>query len=242
MQPYLNLSGKLREYGILFLLIVLFVSSGVAQEKIVKHNQQIWFGYMTSIKISEHYAIWNDFHYVPESFFVARTGLTHTSKNVNITAGYAFVLLPVSFENLKLERKENRPWAQVVFSLPVNTSVLLTQRIRYDARFKQDVYGGELQDEFSFTNRIRFLTSLRKSFLVDKYKYTPFVALSDEVLLNFGKNVYNNTFDQNRIMLSVGLQHSTIQYQVGFMNRFVQTGVSQYIANNTLVIWVTQKF
>lgn len=240
MKPYLSLSAKLPEYWILFLLTIL-PSCGIAQDKVVIHNQQVWLSYVTSIKISKHYAVWNDFHYVPDGFFVARTGLTHTSKYINITAGYAFLLLPVSLENLKLERKENRPWAQIVFALPVNGSVTLSQRIRYDARFKQDVYRGELQDEFSFTNRIRFLTAIKKSFLPDR-KYTPFVAVSDEVLLNFGKNVSYNTFDQNRIMFSVGLQHGRTQYQTGFMNRFVQTGVSQYISNNTLVFWVTQKF
>jgi hypothetical protein len=73
-------------------------------------------------------------------------------------------------------------------------------------------------------------------------KVNPYLTLSDEVLISFGKGVTTNAFEQNRILLAVGLKSGDVQYQVGLMNRFVQVGPSTFTSNNMLVLWVTQKF
>ena len=80
---------------------------------------------------------------------------------------------------------------------------------------------GKTTDTYSFVNRIRFQINLRKS--IPQWKFNgnePFVALADEVLINFGKEIVYNTFDQNRISLMVGLKRKNIQYMTGYMSRF----------------------
>jgi Protein of unknown function (DUF2490) len=222
------------------LLLMSFVVS--AQEKTVTENNQLWLGYISSTRINKHYSLWNDVHLVPEGFFVARTGITRQVKNVGITAGYAFLRLPVSANKAQLHRKEHRPWAQVLVTHPVSTSVSFVSRVRFDARFKQDVDAEELLSTYGYVNRVRFLTGLRINVTSLKTDNSvPYFSLADEVLLNFGKAVTNNTFDQNRIQFSFGIQRKTIHYQMGYMNRFVQTGNARYTTNHTMFLWVIHK-
>ncbi|NBP69131.1 MAG: DUF2490 domain-containing protein [Cytophagia bacterium] len=223
------------------LLLISFVVS--AQEKTVTKNNQLWLGYISSTTINKHYSLWNDVHLVPEGFFVARTGINRQVKNVGITAGYAFLRLPVSANKTQLQRNEHRPWVQLLINHPVSTSVSFVSRVRFDARFKQDVAAEELLSTYGYVNRIRFLKGFRINVTSLKTeKSVPYFSLADEVLLNFGKAVTNNTFDQNRIQLSLGVQRKTTQYQLGYMNRFVQTGNERYTLNHTITFWVIQKF
>lgn len=227
---------------LLCVTVLLSLSLGKAQQKTVQNNQ-IWIGYMTSTKISEHYSLWNDAHYVPESFAIIRTGVTRSIfNNGGITAGYAFLKLPVS-PHTRLVRTEHRPWAQIQLTTPLASGWSASQRIRYDARFRQHIEDGELSDGYNFNHRIRFLFSIRKN--IGKSTSSgvqPYIAFSNETLLNFGKEITYNTFDQNRASLSFGIQKNQVQYQVGFMNRFVQTGPTRYTSNQTIVLWVIQKF
>lgn len=223
-----------------FLSIPVMLS---AQTKTVQSNNQIWIGYMTSSMITDRYSLWNDFHLVPEGFAVARTGLTRHFHNTTLTGGYAYLWLPPGSGNTSLTRSEHRPWGQLQFNIPVNKSLSLTQRIRYDARFREKVANGEITDGYTFNHRVRFLVSVKKILGTETGKsIRPYVSASNEVLLNFGKEVAYNTFDQNRISLAIGIQTPATQYQLGFMNRFVQNAPERYTLNHTLVLWITQKF
>lgn len=227
----------------LVLLWVTFSLTTFAQTRQVDKNNQYWIGYMTNTMLSDRYSWWNDFHLVPEGFGVARTGITRHFTNVNVTGGYAFLWLPPGSGNTRLERHEHRPWGQIQFNLPVARNYSLVQRIRYDARFREKILNGEVMDGYNFNHRIRFLTSFKRTLGHNEQRqYVPYVVISDEVLFNFGKEITTNTFDQNRLSISLGMQSKTIQYQVGFMNRFVQVAPSKFTLNHTLVLWITHRF
>lgn len=213
------------------------------QAKSVREVQQIWLGYMSSTKLSSSYSWWNDFHYVPQGFFVARTGITRQIKSVNLTGGYAYLLLPTYPGNTQLQRIEHRPWAEIFYTLPINKSIQFIHRYRYEARFKENVKDSMVAEGYAFNNRIRLFFGLRKNFtLHDNPKITPFILVADELLVNFGRQITYNTFDQNRVLISLGIQEGNTQYQLSYMNRLLNTGVSEFTENQTLCIWVTQKF
>lgn len=225
------------------LLLAASTTATFAQTKSIKNAEQVWFGYLSSTRLNARYSWWNDFHYVPQGFFVARTGLTRHIKNVNVTAGYAFLLLPAYPGSSQLLRNEHRPWAELNFSLPVSQSIQFIQRYRYEARFKQNVRDSAVTDGYTFTNRARLFLGLRKNFkLHDRPQITPFILVADELMVNFGDRVTYNAFDQNRLLISLGIQKGNTQYQLSYMNRFVQTGVSEFTENRTICFWVTQKF
>lgn len=209
-------------------------------------NEQVWVGYMTSSRISEKYYIWNDYHYVPDGFFVARTGLTRRFfENLDLTAGYAYLNLPVTSEGNELNRNEHRPWAQMVVNHKVSNKLYMTNRIRYDMRYRQDFGNGELFDTYSFNHRIRILIGMRIPLYGEKImRGTPFLSVTNEILMNYGRNVTSpNYLDQNRFWVNLGWQFTDLSVQIGYMNRFVQPPTGDImIRNHTLVVWVTQSF
>lgn len=200
-------------------------------------------GYMTTVQLNQKYSLLNDVHLVPEGFFLLRTGITLDTKPLNVTVGYAYGRLPVSADNKSLNRIEHRPWAQVQASYNLPKQFVIIPRLRYDARFRQDVSNGELINSYSFINRVRFMATVRKFVTANETSIgKPFIGVSDELLLNFGKNVTFNRFDQNRFSLMAGTQYKNMQLQLGYMNRYVKTGTNQFTQNHTLVIWFTHKF
>jgi hypothetical protein len=220
----------------------LFMANFVnAQTRAVTHANQYWVGYITATQLSEKYAVWNDVHVVPQAFAIVRTGLTRTlSNNVAATAGYAYLWLPIKVGSDALRRNEHRPWAQLQFNAPLSKGWSFTQRTRYDARFRENIRDGEVVDGYAFNHRVRFLISIKRV-LGDAQRSRPYLGASNETLLNFGKEVASS-FDQNRLMVFAGIQHRQVQYQLGLMNRYVQTGPSKFALNHTVVVWVVQKF
>jgi hypothetical protein len=226
----------------IFILISCITINGFAQRAVTSQHQ-IWMGYMTSAQLNPTYSLWNDIHLVPTGFFLLRTGITKDMKLLNVTIGYAYGRLPVSADNKSLYRIEHRPWAQAQASFSLPKQFVFIPRLRYDARFRQDVSNGELINSYSFINRVRMMATLRKFVTANETAIgKPFVGVSNELLLNFGKNVTFNRFDQNRLSLMAGTQYKNMQLQLGYMNRYVKTGTNQFTQNHTLVIWFTQKF
>ncbi len=239
----------MKPFTVLLFVVCIFSFTATAQQKRTTVKQQFWGAYLSSATIAKKWAIWNDFHYVNNGgFFVARTGITYQLPQTAITCGYAFLLLPVGATNTALERKEHRPWAQVVFSTPLAPNYALTNRIRYDARFRQKSADGKLLDGYQFNHRLRFQTTLRKTLPKLHWgKNIPFVTIGNEALFNFGKVVRYNAFDQFRASLMFGVQHGNTQYMTGYVQRYVLSGynaatdVFDYTQNHTLAVWVIQK-
>jgi hypothetical protein len=227
-----------------FLFIAITTVYGYAQRKTVVNQFQFWGGYMTSTALNQRWSWWNDAHAVTNGgFWIIRTGLTYNLPQTAFTAGYAYLRLPLGGGNETLGRPEHRPWAQLVFNQKLDHHFSLTSRIRYDARFRHRVMNGELTDGYNFNHRVRFQFNMRKALPAWNFNgHEPFVALANEVLVNFGKEIVNNHFDQNRISLMIGLKKKNVQFMTGYMDRFVQGSGNQFTRNHTWVIWVIQKF
>jgi len=236
---------------VLLLLITLFfqtLSLSAQQEQVNKEvntQGQLWFGYMTSGRINSKFSIWNDTHLVPGGFFIVRTGLTrHFYQNLSVTGGFAYLSIPTISNKINLQRNEFRPWAQLAVNHKVSPKLYMANRIRYDARFKQDFLDGSLLNSYSFNHRVRMLISMR--FPLKGYEIkggTAFLNFSNEVHVNFGEIIINNHLDQNRFWITYGYQFERITLQVGYMHRFVQLpSGNQFQVNNTLIFWLTHQF
>jgi long-subunit fatty acid transport protein len=64
----------------------------------------------------------------------------------------------------------------------------------------------------------------------------PFVTLQDEIMINAGKNIVYNYFDQNRVYIGVGYAFSDdLSLQIGYSNIFQQKPVgNQFIVGHAL--------
>ena len=228
-------------YPLCFCSTVRKAAAQATPPKIFTEQYRAWGGYMTTARISKKLSIWNDFHFVKQTFTVLRTGLmTHLADNATFTVGYGYLILPINVNDNILNRKEHRPWTQLQISSPLNKNIQLTNRIRYDFRNVQKVVNGELSEEYLAYHRLRFLVSFRYRFHKLKWKEgTPFINLANEVLLNFGEDILYNQFDQNRISLTTGIQFKYLVFQTGYMYRFVQQSTGNRFINNHLwIIWI----
>ncbi len=228
---------------VLLLLLSSFFAN--AQEKKVENEGQVWIGYMTSLKLNNHFSIWNDFHYASENFFLARHGLTYSfSKQVSVTGGFAWGYLSTSYSD-RLIRGELRPWAQVMFSSKLGDYWQTQQRIRYDARFKEKIESGEIIDgEYTFNHRLRYMFNIRRT--IDGKPFNPkstFLSLNNEILVNFGENIHANNLDQFRASVLVGKSFDNITVQLGYMYRYVPQGTADSYKNyHGLTLWVNHNF
>jgi hypothetical protein len=226
----------------LLLFLLLFQSLGwllpaAAQQKEVLQQEQVWLGYMTSGRVSERFSVWNDFHYIPGGFGVVRTGLTaHLPHRMDVTAGYAYVWLPVGEQ---LRRREHRPWGQVVVPTPLGGNFALQHRLRWDMRYRQRVMAGELADGYTLVHRARVQAVLRRNFPgLAVGGVVPSLVAANELLMHLGRESAA-PFDQNRISLMAAARYKGLMLQAGYMNRYVQSATpGRFSSNHTLVIWL----
>ena len=159
----------------------------------------------------------------------------------SVTVGYAFVETHRygDFPALR-DFPEHRFWQQVQHNRKW-MGLDWTHRVRLEQRWigemEQDAEGDWDVANWRFENRIRYM--LRATFPITPSKDT-YLALSNEVFLNFGSNVDGNEFDQNRAFIGIGHKfNATTRLEVGFMEQTLQRrGGKIWEHNHTPVIWL----
>ena len=200
-----------------------------------QHQGEVWLGYISSVKFASHWAMWNDAHFVPNSFFIHRHGLTWIqSDRFDVTAGYANVYTATSFTN-RLVRHEHRPWGQAVVRFGLNKHLSLRARFRYDARFRQAIASEEVFDNYIFYHRLRLFNNLRYNILRDG-KHTWHVDLMHEYLYNVGREIPNGT-DQHRIFLLAGRNLKGLNLMAGYHLRVIPH-TNNMLFRHGFTLWV----
>lgn len=229
----------------MYFWVLFFCLSLFSQEKINQNEEQIWLGYMTSVKLNNHFSVWNDVHLATDNFFLARHGLTyHASKQVAITGGFAWGYLSTSNSD-QLTRNEQRPWVQIMFTSQLGEGWQTQQRIRYDARFREKLANGEVIDgEYGFNHRLRYMFNIRKTLDGKPFNSKSiFLSLNNEILVNFGKEITKNNLDQFRASLLLGKSFDQMTFQLGYMYRFVpQSAANTYKHYHGLTLWINHNF
>ncbi len=233
---------------ITLLFIFLFKGFQIQSQEDFIYENQVWIGYITSAKVSDRFSIWNDAHYVPESFLILRTGATYHfnfSEKVkgSTTLGFARLWL-YSRNEATPTRNEYRPWGQTTASFNLN-KFTITNRFRYDARFKQRIENNILQDDFEFNWRWRYF--LMASYPISKNieKNTSWYAYTfNEILFDSGEIITNGfRLNQNRFTIGIGYQIKDIKIQLGYINMIKNPPVSgNKIMANTAMLMIFHNF
>jgi hypothetical protein len=224
------------------LVLIVFTSLHGQNNSKPIHNQELWFGYITSIHLTKQLYLWNDFHFVPNTFFVTRHGISYRpNKHVNLTGGYAWVTTSTSFSN-QLIRQEHRPWGQIELNATMSPRSSYRFRIRYDARFRKRLEFNEVLDEYLFYNRLRFMNSYR----VVVKKFSPNTRahfnVMNELLFNIGSEVNNFRVDQNRVYVLAGFDVANLTILAGYHNRYIPASGSAAVLNHGFTLWLVQTF
>lgn len=222
---------------------------GQAADKQVHEREQLWLGYFNQTRLTNKSGVWMDVHYRMTDDFVNRpfqlivrpAFIYYIKDNLRLNVGYAYVQ-HYPAKGMSTTRTEHRPWQQIWWSQKYSGLNTL-QWLRLEQRFNEKVVNDVKQEGYNYNFRIRynfsFFIPLRGKEIVAK---TPFVALIDEVFLNFGGKVVYNTFDQNRLFAGFGYQISAhLNAQLGYMNVYQQEASgNHYMMTHAVRLFVFQ--
>jgi hypothetical protein len=225
--------SKLHYIIILFFIpLVLF-----AQQKPTVHRKETWSAIFLHINLNKNYSLWNDFHFVPSSFFIARHGITRQiNEKVTITGGYAWLLTATHFTD-RLVRFEHRPWGQIEMIKPLSENIIYRFRLRYDFRIRKRIGEKEVMDDFIHYSRIRFMNGIRFPLIKMRNEKFLNINLINETLFNFGKEITGNNLDQNRIWILLGYNFGKYTLMPGYEQRFLP-GHQKNTIMHGLAIWI----
>jgi hypothetical protein len=204
--------------------------------KTTGRETQVWLGYANQTWLTPKLGTWLDVGLrwtglVDQwNTYLLRPGINYRlSEGVTATVGYALFGQRVPNPDRVSVRLEHRPWQQVTWVQKAGR-VQVTQRYRAEQRFIHRTAGGELAKGYRFNHRLRYQLSGAVS-LRDSTRKALVLTLGDEILMNAGKQITYNYFDQNRIFAALGYQLTkTLNIQVGYMYAFSQLAAGdQYL-------------
>lgn len=225
---------------IFFSIIPLLSISQVQNEKVIAHQQQTWISLNNLITFDNNWGFLADFHirrndFVDaDSFYLIRGAAAYVTENKQLLAlGYGHMWLAPSNPNWDTFSNEDMIYQLYQFNSKIgNASVL--HSFRNEQRWQQIIVNDAWTGDKRFTNRTRYLISF--DIPIFKKKTLPRLAISDEILIQFGKEVVYNTFDQNRFFIGIRQSISPkLNFDFGYMNVYQQKRSGyQYDMNHTL--------
>lgn len=223
-------------------LLFLFLSFNAAAQRTreVQPQNHFWTSINSQVRISNNVFLVGDFHvrrtnYLKNNnFYYTRLGAGYNiTKNLSVSLSGGHMWLANKTATTELFVNENRLVQQVQLTQPLGR-VQLSQRFRLEERWIQKVVNNELTDSYRYSTRYRYQLGL--NIPLSKNKYVPSIALSDELLLQTGKDIVYNNFDQNRLFAGIKQQITpSFAFDFGYMHVWQQRlSGYQYNLNHTV--------
>lgn len=217
-------------------MLVFTTAFGVdlsAQDGTADQNNT-WSMYFGNHRISDRFALHTEYQWRRNDGVehwqqsLARIGLDlHTKAGPIITAGYGWIVsYPYGEQPIPYSFQEHRIWEQLILTSMAGRAYF-HHRYRLEQRFlelKKRSEEADLQPDghlFKQRARYRFMVSipLSRKTMEDN---TLFLALYDEVFLQFGRNVGSNILDQNRLSACLGWRvDADLNVQLGYLNQYI---------------------
>ncbi len=172
------------------------------------------FGWHAEVQLRRHDVVSD-----PQQFLL-RTGLDlYTKTSGRFTVGYAFIKThPYGEFGVPNAFPEHRIWQQYT-----NSQSLGKVRLAHRYRLEQRMIGNATEGTFEngrYENRIRYMAKATVPLTAGERGL--FFAAYDEVMVNFGKEVAYNVFDQNRVYAALGISLSAnLKVEAGYLNQLV---------------------
>lgn len=233
-------------------LYLLLTTSAQAQQpeplRVQDHNTNTWLMYFSDARFSDRWGVhteaqWRRARTVrdPLQNFFRVGGNFYLTEAVMLTAGYAYALtFPYGDFPGAGRFPEHRVYQQVLLRSAYGR-LAMQHRYRLEQRWLGAVQGSE-QADYTYVNRTRYQFRVALPLLGAKFgPGVPYAVLSDEILVNFGRNVQRNIFDQNRAYAALGYQLTrAATLELGYLHQLLQQRngrVFEY--NNTLQVNLT---
>jgi len=217
-----------------------------AQTKITEHFSRSWAGYFNQARWSDKWGTWMDVQLRSKddwggegmAQFLARVGLTYyVTDATKLTAGYAYINDFPGDNHKNISAYEHRLWQQVQWHTKYSHDKKMMQWLRLEQRYRRKVLNDDaLAEGYNFNWRLRYNILYEIPFYKNGSdpKSWSFIV-NDEVHINFGKQIVNNYFDQNRFFIGFKYQtgrQSNIQF--GYMNWFQQLAAGNQYRNSNI--------
>lgn len=196
---------SMKKWPFVFVLVLGFIP-GFAQKNFVKRNA-VWFAYNNTLHVNDHWILQNEFQ---ERFYtgpvkqhqfqfrnIARYKIT---ENWDIGIGFVYGLNNTDAEvttNVRIH--EFRPYLEINNSHKYK-HVSVAHRYRFESRSQHNKTNTGLIDGYTTTGRFRYQFKIDVPIIKPKENKNGFkFTAGDELMLNFGKKIVTNLFDQNRL-------------------------------------------
>lgn len=208
----------------------------------IEHQQLLWMGCFSTVNFNECWSLMSD---LQERRFINPDAqhqlVMRTQLQRELTNGWAAALGLCRFlqssndpaSGMDLVVPEWRPHAELSVSHSAG-DWRIGHRYRTEARYFHETADGGLAPGYAFGNiRVRYRLACDIPLIKGKGGLPErlLLRLADELHLNFGGNIANNAFDQNRIMMGVQSALSrSIAVELGYLNLFQQrpSGMAYY--------------
>ena len=218
------------------LLSLLTISSFAQNTRITDPNTIGWLAYTGTIRLNQKWGLHTEIQLRRDRLAsdpqqnLFRTGVNYTLNNkVGFRVGYALAEtynygdIPLNIFGKQFT--EHRIYQMATLNdksgiFEFSHRFMLEQR--WIGRYTNALLTKE--DDFVYWNRMRYMfrtnIPLKGRTIADK---TPYLAVYDEILIGFGKNVNENIFDQNRLALLLGYRFSAkARIEGGYLNQIAQ--------------------
>lgn len=238
-------------YLFFYLLIVLSSVSAGQTSKQTIHTNLVWVNEYLKIKLNDKWNFYFDASYRTKDWLnhwsqvKLNPGITYNvNTKISATTGFAYFLT----YNPHYLISEYRPWEQLQYNHVISPGILISHRIRIEQRLNQKVANEKLMNDFSYSNRYRYQVALKYFFTKDTIPRINnkvfYLIIADEIMMNSGKEIVYNSFDQNRITTGLGYKlNEHIDISLTYMNVYLKRNkINTFENNNVIVLNFYQKF
>lgn len=209
-------------------------------QKQITNQSLFWVASVNTIRFNQHWGVVADFNYrtfdfMSHPYTYAIRGLGNYYFNENLTGGigYAHFWTGAFKTDDHPYSNENRITEQVQLNSKKG-KFSISNRWRVEQRWQQKIVNNEKTNDYRFTDRVRYAISFIYSPF--KNKNLPSFTNYEEVMIQFGKEVVYNTFDQARFSFGIRQTISPrLSLDLNYMYIYQQQfSAYQYLQANTL--------
>jgi hypothetical protein len=223
---------KLKQIKYIILIILIIASKAKADTPVYSYYKMIWLGYFQQIKLKKNYAIHTDLQFRTKDWLsnysqaLIRTGFVYNlNEKINLTIGIAHFRFFITNKSTKAEW---RPWQEISFNDQIN-KLSVKHRFRSEQRFNE-LLSDELESTSHYSFNWRFRYKLELSYPINNNETKKhYFTLANEIMINAGRLITTNYFNQNRFSIGFNFQLNEsfyLQPQFIYINQFIKKSAS----------------
>ena len=166
--------------------VMLFISLASKAQHKTEHTNMLWTGYYNTVRFNKHWSLVSDAQLRTKDWtnkwsqILVRSGASYNlNDKTAVTLGFAFFKNAQYVEKQLFLKNEWRPWQEISYQVKLN-KINLTQRIRTEQRFLQQLVNNNLTKTYEYIFRFRYRFDLQIPLQQNNLK----LLIGNEVLVN----------------------------------------------------------